>query len=87
MPSWRRPIEAGLLYLSMAVCGVWVVFPCRTYNSAKSIDGPEHSVAQPHAADIRPHIVMGWSASDPDDDPSFLYHYECSDELYFTNQL
>ena len=44
-----------------------------------------------HISDARENgfnmIVMGWSASDPDDDPSFLYHYECSDELYFTNQM
>ena len=44
-----------------------------------------------HIADARKTrfnmIVMGWTASDPDDDPSFLYHYECSDKVYFTNQL
>ena len=50
-------------------------------------DGDNMDVAD-HISDARKNgfnmIVMGWSASDPDDDPSFLYHYECSDELYFT---
>ena len=53
-------------------------------------DGDNMDVGD-HISDARKNgfnmIVMGWSASDPDDDPSFLYHYECSDELYFTNQL
>ena len=53
-------------------------------------DGDNMDVAD-HIADARNNgfnmIVMGWTATDPDDDPSFLYHYECSDEVYFTNQL
>ena len=53
-------------------------------------DGDNMDVAD-HISDARKNgfniIVMGWGASDPDDDPSFLYHYECSDEVYFTNQL
>ena len=53
-------------------------------------DGDNMDVTD-HISDARKNgfnmIVMGWSDADPDDDPSFLYHYECSDELYFTNQL
>ena len=32
-------------------------------------------------------VANFWGFADPALDPSFLYHYECSDELYFTNQL